>query len=87
MTLIHATYAPAWVVDLHRLLASTDPPELIGRGHRVTYAGKADRRSTVLLPLLTRWAQYRYVDRDPAPFIGSARKGFRLIIAERRRRA
>lgn len=76
-------------MTLHELLQSADPPEMKGRGHRITCPGRADRRSTVYLPLLTRWAQTRFVQNDPAPHIGKAKvsKGFRLVIADRRRRA
>ena len=78
---------PAWLPDLHRLLLAADPPDMRRRANHVTQPGRADRRSTILLPLLTRWAQHRHVGKDPAPHIGKARKGFRLIVADRRRRA
>lgn len=71
--------------SLHDLLASPDPSDLIGRGHRITQPGDPQRRSTVLLPLLTRWAVTRQVLNDAPPFIGKARKGFKLRIADRRR--
>jgi len=34
------------------------------RTHHVTQAGDPDRATSVLLPLLTRWAQRRAVDRE-----------------------
>lgn len=76
-----------WLVELHDFLDRPDPACLIGRGHHVTQPGRADRRTTVLIPLLTRWLQTRYVQNDPAPHIGKARKGFRLRIADKRRTA
>lgn len=79
--------APTYLSDLHRLLEQRDPVDLIGRGHRQTVAGDPNRRKTVLLPLLTRWAVTRQIANDAPMFIGKARKGFRIIVAERRRRA
>ena len=75
---------PPDLVQLHDFLATADPAELIGRGHHVTQAGAANRRSTVLLPLLVRWAQVRFVERDAPPHLGKARKGWRLVVADRR---
>ena len=34
------------------------------RGHKVTCLGAPDRRKTVFLPLLTRWAQAHYMERE-----------------------
>lgn len=78
---------PAWLSHLQDVLDQPDPPELIRRGHRLTQAGWANRRSTVFLPLLVRWAQVRYVAKDAPPHLGKAKKGFNLRIADRRRRA
>lgn len=63
--------------DIQRLaecLAKPDPPDLRGRGMRITQPGDSTRRQTVLLPLLVRWAQYRCLAVDPVPFIASARR-------------
>lgn len=49
---------------LHRLLSEPDPPDLVGRGHRVTFEGIPERRAWILLPLLTRWAQHRHLGLD-----------------------
>lgn len=78
---------PVWLSHLQTLLDQPDPQEMIGRGHRQTHAGKPDRRTSVFLPLLVRWAQVRYVANDAPPFIGKAKKGFNLRIADRRKRA
>lgn len=78
--------APEWLGQLHDLLLTPDLSK-DRRGHRVTCPGRPDRRSAVLLPLLTRWAVTRQVLNDAPPFIGRAKKGFRLIVADRRRRA
>lgn len=77
---------PVWLGELHDLLQAPDRPG-DRRGHRVTCPGRADRRSTVLLPLLTRWCVTRQVLNDPPPYIGRAKKGFKLVIADRRRQA
>lgn len=58
---------------LEALLGSPDPPDLAHRGHVITQPGDPKRRQTVLLPLLTRWAQVRYVGKDPDPYLGKAR--------------
>lgn len=80
---------PTWLSQLHDLLGSPDSADLIGRGSRITAQGKADRRSTVFLPLLTKWAQHHYIAKDAPAIPGKARvaKGFRLIIADRRKRS
>lgn len=78
---------PSWLTELHVLLNLADPPDLEGRGHHQTVAGDPSRRATVLLPLLTRWAVTRQIQNDPPMHIGKARKGFRLHVADRRRRA
>lgn len=78
---------PAWLPELHALLTRIDPTDLKGRGHYQTVPGDPSRRSTVLLPLLTRWAVTRQIQNDPPMHIGKARKGFRLHVADRRRRA
>lgn len=81
--------APVWLSQLHDLLGQPDEP-FMRRGHQITHTGKWDRRSSVLLPLLTRWAQHHYIAKDAPAIPGKARKaakGFRLIIADRRRRA
>ena len=75
MTLDHAEYG--MVVDL---LAVPDPPDLVGsfygngRGFRVTQPGDPRRRQTVFLPLVTRWAQRRYLDLDRPAYIGPAKR-------------
>jgi hypothetical protein len=58
---------------LEALLASPDPADLPHRGVRICYPGDPKRQQTRLLPLLTRWAQRRYVERGPEPYIGAAR--------------
>ena len=60
------------LIQLARLLATADPPDLVGRGAHVTYAGDPKRRQTVLLPLLIRWVQWRCLAVDPEPFVGRA---------------
>ena len=65
-------------LDLQRLtevLAQPDPPDLRGRGVRWTHAGDPQRRQTVLLPLLIRWAQHRCLHVDPEPATAPARPG------------
>lgn len=57
-------------VDLARLdalLRMPDPPDLPRRAHRITQVGEWSRRSTVLLPLLVRWVQQRYVLIEDTP--------------------
>ncbi len=71
---------------LDALLSQPDPVDLVGRGHHVTQPGDPRRRETVFKPLMIRWLQHHYIAKDPAPFIGKARKGFRLHIADRRKR-
>lgn len=46
-------------------LASPDALDLIGRGSHITYPGRADRRHSVLKPLLTRWMVTRHLEVDP----------------------
>lgn len=79
--------APTWLSQLHDLLGQQDGPDLIGRGSRITVAGKADRRVSVFLPLMTKWAQHRYLAKDAPLSIGTVKKGFALRIADRRKRA
>ena len=50
---------------LSRLLASPDPPDLAGRGARLTQDGRSDRRHAYLA-LLVRWAQRRWMEIDGA---------------------
>ncbi len=47
--------------------------------YHVTQSGDPARRQTVLLPLLTRWAQVRFVDNDPAPQLGKAKRVLRVV--------
>ena len=70
MNLDTATYA-----RLVALLAEPDPADFspARRGRRITQPGDPKRRQTVFLPLVTRWAQQRYVALDPDPYIGPAR--------------
>ncbi len=68
------------VVELASLLAMPDPPDLRGRGYRVTQAGDPRRRQTVLLPLLVRWAQGRCLSVDPEPQLAPA-----VLVSERGR--
>jgi hypothetical protein len=65
------------------LLAAPDPADLPHRGNHVTVPGDPKRRQTVFLGLLTRWAQTRYIDLDPAPYIAPA-KPARLFLLRRR---
>lgn len=67
--------------QLEALLNTPDPARLTGalygapRGYSVTCAGDPKRRWTVMLELMTKWLQRRYVERiDPAPWIGAARR-------------
>ena len=60
------------VLELATLLAKPDPPDLRGRGFRVTQEGDPKRRQTVLLPLLVRWAQGRCLAVDPEPQLARA---------------
>ena len=63
-------------LDLQRLtevLAQPDPPDLRGRGVRWTHPGDPQRRQTVQLPLLIRWAQHRCLQVDPEPAPAPAR--------------
>ncbi len=46
---------------LDALLHAPDPPDLPPRRRLLTCLGDPSRRSTVMLPLLTRWLQGRYV--------------------------
>lgn len=78
--------APAWLSQLHDLLGQPDEPTM-RRGNRITEPGDPLRRSTVLLPLLVRWCVTRQVLNDPPPYIGRAKKGFRVIVADRRWRS
>ena len=48
---------------LSRLLASPDPPDLTGRGARLTQEGRSDRRHAYRA-LLVRWAQRRFLELD-----------------------
>ncbi len=50
---------------LSTLLASPDPPDLVGRGARLTQDGRSDRRQAYRA-LLVRWAQRRFLERDGA---------------------
>jgi hypothetical protein len=45
------------------LLRQPDPPELPPRRHHLTYAGRADRLATLVVPLLIKAAIWRYADR------------------------
>lgn len=76
--------APTYLSDLHALLAQPDPVDLPKRGCRVTCAGDPLRFTSVYLPLVKRWAITHQAGKDKAPFIGKARKGYRLIVADRR---
>lgn len=51
----------AELVRLHALLHAPDPPDLPRRAHTVTQCGDPSRRQSVMLPLLVRWLQMRYV--------------------------
>lgn len=62
-----------WLMRLHALLAQPDPPDLRGRGSRVTCPGDPKRRQSVFLPLLVRWTQHRCLAVDPDPYIAPAR--------------
>ncbi len=48
---------------LTKLLAAPDPPDLTGRGARLTQEGRSDRRHAYRA-LLVRWAQRRFAERD-----------------------
>ena len=63
---------PARVQAFEQLLATRDAFDG-WRRHRVTQPGDPDRRRTVLLPLLTRWAQQRCLAVDPVPDVGRAK--------------
>ena len=55
------------------ILAIPDEPQMV-RGHRLTRLGDPQRRRTVFLPLLVRWAQRRYLAGDPEPVLGQAKR-------------
>lgn len=46
---------------LDALLHAPDPPDLPPRAHAITCPGDIERRQSVMLPLLVRWLQTRYV--------------------------
>lgn len=75
--------------QFEQMLLSPDSPDLlgvyrmgkkgdcvvrVGRGSVITYPGDPKRRKSILLPLLTRWAQHRCLSVDPDPYIGPARR-------------
>lgn len=47
------------------LLSMPDPADLPHRGHAWTCEGRADRRKTVLQPLVVTWLQHRHLNADP----------------------
>jgi hypothetical protein len=47
---------------LDELLAQPDPPELPPRRHHLTVAGRADRNETLVLPLVTAYMAWRYLE-------------------------
>lgn len=51
----------AELARLDALLHAPDPPDLPRRAHAVTQCGDPTRRHSVMLPLLVRWLQTRYV--------------------------
>lgn len=51
---------------IERVIAATVAVETCGRGRIVTHQGAPDRRSSVFLPLVTRWAARHYMMRDGA---------------------
>lgn len=69
-------FNPVRYSALVALLAQPDEPGLARRGHRIgpKCDGAEDRRKTVLLPLLIRWAQRRCLSVDPEPVLNPAER-------------
>lgn len=61
------TLSPDDIVALDDFLKQPDPPDLPRRGHRVTCEGRPDRLEALLVPMIVKATQWRYVAYEWVP--------------------